>query len=112
MRGVNAPQRLHRDVEGAAAQFREALTFRKQRQQIMGWARETSVAIEACDLAVAAIQAELSLQPFDFGDALGDRALGGAAVRIVEQNVGGGAKRRSPPSMQTRGGLRLVCRRK
>ena len=112
MRGVNVPQRLHRDVEGATAQFREALTFRKQRQQIMGWARETSVAIEACDLAVAAVQAELLLQPFDFGDALGDRALGGPTVRVVNQDVGGGAKRRSPPSMQTRRGLRLVCGRK
>jgi len=78
----------------------------------MGWGLKTTVAIEACDLAVAAIQAELLLQPFDFGDALGDRLLGSAAVGVVEQDIGGGAECGSPPSMQTRRGLRLVCGRK
>ena len=39
-------------------------------------------------------------------------AIRGPAVGVVEQDVGGGAKRRSPPSMQTRRGLRLVCGRK
>jgi hypothetical protein len=75
----------------------------------MGWGVETTVAIEAGDLAVVAVQTERLLQPFDFGDALGDRPIRGPAIGVVEQDAGGGAKRRSLPSMQARRVLRLVA---
>ena len=52
MRFVDAPQRLHRDVEGAAAQRAEALACSITATQLGRRPRQHAVAIEARDLAV------------------------------------------------------------
>ncbi len=109
MGGIDIPERLHRDVEGAFAQRGEALALRQQRQQILGRRREPALPVEARDLAVAAVEAEDPLEPLDLGGALADEPIGGGTIPIIEQNARRRAERGPVPAVKRHRRLSLIA---
>ncbi len=82
MRLVKPPQRLHRNVKGAAAQHSEPLAFLDQRAQLGRWLGELSGSIETRDFAVVLIKAEDPLEARNLIAHPADRTLRECSVGV------------------------------
>ena len=100
VRGMEAPERLHGDVEGALRPLRIGAGLGQQRDEFERRRREATVPIEAGERALGPVEAEHVLQPVDLGDAAVDEAAGAGGVRIVQDDLGGGAQRDAGPAVQ------------
>ena len=84
MRLVEPPQRLHRNIEGTAAQRRQALALVNERAQLGRRPCEPSGRIETRDFAVRPIEAEDALVALDLLAHLADRALREGRVGVPQ----------------------------
>src|ERR1700761_470001 len=85
MRRIELPERLYRNVEGAAAQFAEPVGRAEQITQLPGRMVEKAGAIEPRDLAVGAGEAEDAVEAADFGADLIYCAAGDNRVLVPER---------------------------
>ena len=100
--GVESPQRLHRHVEGAAADFAVAPALGQHAHQVERRFVEHSVAIEARQRAVGPIEAHHLLEPPHLGEARRDQPVGRRRVGVVDLQRRVAAERRSRPDAQLR----------
>ena len=102
VRGVEAPERLHCDVEGALRPLRVGARLRQQRNQLQRRRREVAVPVEARDRALGPVEAEHVLQPVDLFDAARDQAARSGGVGIVKDDLCRSAECNAGPAVQMR----------
>ena len=116
MRGVQLPERLHRDVESAATQLAEALRLGEQDAEVVGCGIEPAGPVERGDLGTRQMQAEDPLETRDLVEAAGDDAtrrrfcLDGRAAAAPRRRARGRATRTPASAPPRRARPEAACR--
>ena len=97
MRGIQLPERLHGDVESAAAQRAKALRLGEHDAEVMGCRIQPARPIEGGDLGIRQMQAEDPLETRDLVQAAGDHTAHRGVVGMGEQQPRLGAERAAAP---------------
>ena len=100
--GIEAPERLHGDIEGALRPLRIRTRLGQERDQLQRRCREPAVLVEAGERALRPVEAEHVLQPVDLGDAARDQAACAGGVRVGEDDLGRRPQCDAGPAVQRR----------